>query len=100
MAFVSTAVSNAVLGVKGRGPKLDGYAMEIHAFAKDTGDTTGTTTATTLRRIISVTVVDPAGAVIAAVPTITNSFAGFASVAFTTLGAGLAGIVILKGSKK
>jgi hypothetical protein len=100
MAFVSTTITNTVMSVKGRGPKLDGYAMEIQAFAKAGGDTTGTVTATTLRRIHSILVTDTAGAAIAAVATITNSEAGFASVALTTLGAGSAGVVILKGSKK
>ncbi len=100
MAFVSVTVTNAVLGVQARGPKLDGYSMEIQSYLKDTGDTTGTVTATTLRRIHSILVTDGAGAAIAAVATITNSVAGFASVALTTLGAGLSGVVVLKGSKK
>lgn len=100
MAFVSTTVTNAVMSVKGRGPKLDGYSMEVHAYLKDTGDTTGTVTATTLRRIHSILVTDGAGAAIAVGATITNSEAGFASVALTSLGAGLSGVVILKGSKK
>ncbi len=100
MAFVSTAITNTVLGVKGRGPKLDGYACEIHAYIKGGGDTTGTITAVTLRRIHSVLITDAAGAAIATVNTITNSETGFASLTFTTGGAGVGGVVVLKGSKK
>lgn len=99
MAFVSTAISNSVLGVKSSGPRISGYRMEVQAYAKAGGDTTGTVTATTLRRIDSIVVTDTAGAAIAAVATITNGSSGFASVALTTLGGGTAGVVILKGSK-
>jgi hypothetical protein len=97
MAFVSTVIAEPTR--LGRGLKLDGYSLEIQAYAKGGGDTTGTVTCTKLRRVHSIEVYNSDGALIAAVPTITNSV-GFASVALTTLGAGTAGVVVMKGAKK
>jgi len=100
MAFVPTIIANSG-NIKGRGLKFDGYAMEVHAYAKDTGDTTGTITANNLRRIHNVYVFGSNGAAIAAGVTITNKEAGFdASAALTSLGAGTSGVVVLKGSEK
>ena len=98
MAFVSTVIAAPTR--VGRGLKLDGYSLEVQAYAKAGGDTTGTVTSTTLHRISAIEVYGSDGTLIAAVPTITNSQAGFASVALTTLGGGTAGVVLLKGSKK
>lgn len=98
MAFVSTVIAEPTRN--GRGLKLDGYSLEVQAYAKAGGDTTGTVTSTKLHRIHSIEVYNSDGALIAAVATITNSATGFASVALTTLGGGTAGAVVLKGSKK
>jgi hypothetical protein len=98
MAFVATAITEPTR--KGRGLKLDGYVLEIQAYAKDSGDTTGTVTCTKLRRVHSIEVYNSDGALIAASATITNASAGFASVALTALGDGTAGVVVVKGSKK
>jgi hypothetical protein len=102
MAFTDNTVAIAATA---RGPKLDGYAMEVHHYTKLTGDTTGTVYATTLKKVISVQVFDTVGAAIAAGVTINNDWAqsshkGFGSAALTSLGAGTAGVIVLKGSAR
>lgn len=99
MAFVSTVVANTG-NVKGRGLKFDGYSLEVQAFAKSGGDTTGTVTGSALRRIDAIYVFGTDGVAIAAGATITNSSATAPSVALTSLGAGVGGTILLKGSKR
>lgn len=100
MAFVSTTCALAS-EVRGRGAKFDGYAAEIQSYDKLTGDTTGTVTATTLKRIHAIFVFSALGVLIPAVATITNPLNDASpSVDLTTLGAGLSGTVVIKGSKR
>lgn len=90
---------NPVLNLYGSGLSFNNADVEIDMYTKLTGDTTGTinTTLVDVKRVIVIDAVS--GIVSNAAASITKS-GGLAVVALTALGAGLAGVIIIAGTKQ
>lgn len=90
---------NTTLKLYGQGMTLNNADVEMNMYTKLTGDTTGTINST-LVDVKGVVVIDAVTGIVSGASGAVAKSGGLAVISLTALGAGLAGVILIYGTKQ